>query len=72
MAYKWINDGEWLKIMGYNINIEYKIDLIWILDEHRFKERELKTDNRYLSVSDKEQELSNLDYLYSMQLEADR
>jgi hypothetical protein len=51
---------------------EVEVTLKQLEDEHRIKERELKTDNRNLQVQVKEQELGHLDYMYSMQLEADR
>lgn len=41
-------------------------------DEHRVKERELKTDNRNLKIQLNEQEIGHLDYTYAMKLEEDR
>lgn len=41
-------------------------------DEHRTKERELKTDNRTLKVQIKEQELSQMDYIFAIKSEYDR
>ena len=41
-------------------------------DDHRIKERELKTDNRGLNVKLKEQELGHYDYVYAMNFDFDQ
>ena len=51
---------------------EVEITLKQLEDEHRIKERELKTDNRNLKIQLNEQEIGHSDYTYAMKLEEDR
>jgi hypothetical protein len=41
-------------------------------DEHRLKDRELKTDIRTLKVMQKEQDLAHNDYMFALKTEFDR
>lgn len=45
---------------------DVEITLKQLEEEHRIKERELKTDVRALHVNLKEQELSNEDYKFAL------
>jgi hypothetical protein len=41
-------------------------------DEHRLKDRELKTDVRSLKVQSKEQDLAHNEYMFALKTEFDR
>ena len=51
---------------------DVEITLKQLEDEHRIKERSLKTDIRSLNVMLKEQEMSQEDYTFALKLDNDK